>query len=389
MNNTQKAVLPRIVDSGPAVYRGYTLITPVERKEIHLIDMKGRLVHTWELKSELGGHGELLPNGNLLFSAKDPEGPLTDLDGASGRLLEVDWEGNIVWQYEDSYFHNDFRRLPNGNTLILRWVSTPKDIAVKVKGGLPDTERERVMWSDSFREIDSDGETLWEWHGYEHLDTGNDIICPLCFRNEWTHANSFAVNTNGDILVSFMKTNNIAIIEKTTGNIVWRWGGFRTLAHPHDVCWVDNKKVMVFGCGGHMAGFEVGESEIICIDIKSKKIVWQFKELNARDFYTSCKGSCQLLPNGNILICEGDTGRIFEVSKQMKVVWEFLNQSYSPSVVFGKNNMLFGAYRYGPDYEGLKGNTRRSDDEIIPQAEITNTSGDEQALMERLSNLGY
>jgi len=186
-------------------YKGYTLLSPVEGRRVYLIDMKGVPVQTWEISFALGSHAELLPNGNLLCAAKAPNGLLTDLDGAAGRLVEIDWDGNIVWQYEDPYMHHDFCRMPDGNTILLRWVPTPNDVAHKVKGGLPDTERGEIMWSDSLREIDPDGRVLWEWLAYEHLDPEVDIICPLCFRNEWTHANSFVVTPHRDILISLMK----------------------------------------------------------------------------------------------------------------------------------------------------------------------------------------
>ena len=378
-------------------YMGYTLFAAVGGGDAYLIDMRGRLVHSWRMPFELGTHAVLLPNGNLLCAAKAPEASLADFDGAAGKLLEVDWDGNIVWQYEDPYMHHDFHRMPDGNTILLRWVVTPNNIALKVKGGLPDTEREGVMWSDSLREINPDGKVVWEWLAYEHLDPQVDIICPLCFRNEWSHANSFVATPDSGILVSFMKTNSIAIINKETGNIDWRWGGFLKLAHPQDVGWLDDGIVMVLGSGGHISLAEACNSEILRIDIKTKKIMWEFKESSVVDFYTPCKGSLQRLANGNTLICEGYTGRIFEVTEDKERVWEFINPFYHPSPVYGRNNnMLFRAYRYGPDYEGLRGNTIEPDrfQSVLekkgkPPVEKDYASEGEQALHERLSSLGY
>ena len=375
-------------------YRGYTLFTVVGGREAYLIDMKGRPVHTWRMPIALGTHGVLLPNGNLLCAANIPEGPLADLDGAAGRLLEMDWDSNIVWQYEDPYMHHDFCRMPDGNTILLRWIPTPKDIAVKVEGGLPNTEREGIMWSDSLREINPAGEVVWEWLGHEHLAPEVDIICPLCFRNEWTQANSFAVAPHGDILVSFMKTNSIAIINKGTGDIDWRWGGFLKLGHPHDVSWVDDENVMVLGSGGHLAEAEPGCSEILRIDIKTKKIMWEFRADSLVDFYAPCKAGLQRLPNGDILVCEGDTGRLFEVTEDKKIVWEFVNPFCYPSPIYGRSNMLFRAYRYGPDYGGLKGNTA-APDRFPPVLEGKGKPGKaytlegKQALQNRLASLGY
>lgn len=392
MSTRQEEIQPYVFDSGFRAYKGFTLFVPVGATDVYLIDMEGRPVHTWSMPFELGSHGVLLPNGNLLCAARFPEGPLADFDGSSGKLVEVDWDGGIAWQYEDPYMHHDFCRMPNGNTLLLRWVPTPNDIALKVKGGLPGTEREGIMWSDSLQEINPAGEVVWEWFGYEHLEPELDIICPLCFRNEWTHANSFVVNPHGDILVSFMKTNNIAIINKESGNIYWRWGGFLMLAHPNDVSWLEDENVMILGTGRHVGGSETGDSEILCIDIETGNIVWEFREINTVNFYTTCKGNCQRLPNGNTLICEGDTGRIFEVSEAQDIVWEFINPSYRPSPIYGNNNMLFRAYRYGPDYGGLKGNAvdpDRFQQKGKPQPEKRQISKKEKAIHDRLGRLGY
>lgn len=378
-------------------YNGYTLFTAVGARDIYLIDMKGQPVHSWRTSFEVGTNGVLLPNGNLLCAARVAEGPLADLDGAAGRLIELDWDGKIVWQHKDPYMHHDFCRLPNGNTMLLRWVPTPKDIALKVKGGLPGTEKDGVMWSDSLREINPAGKVVWEWLSYEHLDPEVDIICPLCFRTEWTHANSFVVIPQGKILVSFMKTNSIAILIKETGAIIWRWGGFAKLGHPHEVAWLDDESVMVLGCGGHLPGFEVGNSEVLRIDVKTNNIVWEFKEATPVHFFTSVKGGLQRLPNGNTLICEGDIGRLFEVTEGKEVVWEFVSPFYHPSPIYGqKNNMLFCAYRYGPEYEGLRGNIpqperiqRVPEEKGKPRVEKPPTPKGEQALKERLAHLGY
>lgn len=77
-------------------------------------------------------------------------------------------------------------------------------------------------------------------------------------------------------------------------------------------------------------------------------------------------GSCQPLPNsydpfgpkerslGSILVCEGTTGRIFEITRNEEIIWEYVSPFYYDTSHFGRTNMIFRAYRYGPEYEGLK-----------------------------------
>jgi len=171
-------------------YDGYTLFAPLGGPGVWLIDMEGNFVHHWDVEHGAGPHGVLLPNGNLLFAGATPDNPIADLGGGGGELLEIDWNGNVVWRYDDPYMHHDFQRLANGNTMILRWVKTPRDISARVKGGMPGTEMDGELWSDCFREITPGGEIVWEFKedlalkyyssfisGCQRLPNGNTLIC--------------------------------------------------------------------------------------------------------------------------------------------------------------------------------------------------------------------
>ena len=73
-------------------------------------------------------------------------------------------------------------------------------------------------------------------------------------------------------------------------------------------------------------------SQIIEVDPKSNKIVWFFNGMyimggSFRSFHIS---GCQRLPNGNTLIAEGETGRIFEVTKDKKIAWEYNSPFHRP-----------------------------------------------------------
>jgi hypothetical protein len=336
-------------------YNGYTLFTPLGAKEPVLIDMQGRVVHQWKMLYPPALYGVLLDSGNLLYGGYVEKGPLADLKGAGGELLEVNWDSNIVWNYKDPYLHHSFYRMANENTMVLRWVKVPKDIAAKVKGGIPGTEKDGVIWGDSFQEINPRGKVVWEWSAYEHLDPETDIICPLCPRSQWTEANSFTVLPNGDILASFARLNTICIISKATGDIKWRWGSGGELGHQTDVVALENGNILLFDNGTHCIHFSQAYSRVLEVDPAANKMVWEYKDDPWMAFYSGYMSSCQWLPNDNTLICEAQTGRIFEVMKSGTIVWEFINSF--PSLfdpVYGHNKIIPKAYRYGPEYEGLK-----------------------------------
>jgi hypothetical protein len=94
---------------------------------------------------------------------------------------------------------------------------------------------------------------------------------------------------------------------------------------------------------------------------QSNQIVWNFKSVNNGSFYSHYISGCQRLPNGNTLICSGNTGHLFEVTSDKEVVWEYLNPVASSGVyttqtdATGGNFAVFRCLRYGPDFPTLVG----------------------------------
>ncbi len=385
----------KIYDSSKA-YDGYTLFAPAADNNVWLIDMKGQIVHHWVMKHEPGAHGKLLPNGNLLWQGRGPEA-MSEFGGNGTELVEVDWDGNEVWRYNDLFLNHDFVRLDNGNTIINRYIQIPGSIATKIKGGVPGTERKEEIWSCSFQEITKEGEIIWEWKHYEHLDLERDILCPLCPRSIWGYTNSLDVFPDGNILCTFRLLNTVAIIDKKTSKIIWRWGPEYSLGHPHSCSVLDNGNILLFDNGLHRKGKEIGigevaTSRVIEVDPKTNEVKWEYRDPNAFNFYTSICGSAQRLPNGNILICESTKGRFFEVTPDKEIVWEYI----SPFIVrrppywgWTLSALVFQAHRYGLDYEGLKGKMIDPNRfEWVIREKNTKTLEEEETIS-RLKKLGY
>jgi hypothetical protein len=325
------------------------------------MDMKGDFVHRWVLPTMPRNHGVILPNGNLLYTTsapmreRDPNFPR--VWGLGAGILELEWDNNLVWKYVDRYQHHSYYRMDNGNTMILRWEKVPNEIAVQVKGGTRDTEDDGIMWTDGFHEVTPEGEVVWRWSAADHLDPKLDVMCPLDRRNEWTHGNSVVVLPNGNILTSFRNTNSIYIIDKVSGDIKWRWGPGE-IAHQHDARPLDNGNILVFDNGDHRPGSTISYSRIVEVNPQTNKIEWEYKADPPESFYSALISGAQRLPNGNTLVCEGLKGRIFEVTMDGEIVWEYISPFYGfqPShEAFGYNNLIFRVYRYAPDFEGFKG----------------------------------
>lgn len=339
-------------------YPGYTLFAPMLGTDVYLIDMRGNTVHRWQMPYRPALYGCLLENGHILYAGRTGRIP-ADVGGGGGIVIEVDWEGNILWEYVEDTLHHDFCRMANGNTMVLGLELVPTDVARRIKGGKPGTEHERGIWCDYFREVTSNGKVAWEWHAYEHLSTELDVICPFETRHEWGHANTCEVLPDGNLMTSFRHLDTVAIVDKGSGEFIWKWGRGE-LGHQHDPNPLENGNILIFDNGWHSlqstpAHLTTARSRVVEVNPKTNEIQWKYETRPGWDFFSYFISGAQRLPNGNTLICEGMTGRLFEVTRDGEVVWEYINPFFGESERFGRSNLVFRAYRYGPDFPGFRG----------------------------------
>ncbi len=351
-------------------YDGYTLIMPFTSPNAWLIDMRGNYVHRWKLRTPPRNHGILLPNGHLLYAASALLPPRSDMSypqvgswGTGGGIVELDWEGNEVWEYVDRYQSHSFDRAKNGNTVICRITKVPEKLARQLTGGIPGTEDRGMIWSDGLHEVTPDGKVVWEWDMAEHLDPDIHVLCPLEFRADFTHMNTVEILANGDILTGFRNIDTVMIIDKAKGKIKWQWGPGE-IFHQHFPTQLENGNVLLFDNGEHRKnGSLISYSRAVEVNPVTDKIEWQYRADPPQSFYSALIAGCQRLPNGNTLICEGMRGRVFEVTGEGEIVWQYISPFYAPHYSAGGtsiigwrySNSLFRAYRYFPDYPGLKG----------------------------------
>jgi hypothetical protein len=346
-----------------AAFHGLTLYTPAEGKGVLLLDLLGNLVHRWELSHDAAATASLLPTGNLLYGAISADAPLSDLEGTGGIVQEMNPAGEVVWEYRAPALHHAPFRMKNGNTLVMKWVEVPKKITVQVKGGEAGTERDGSMWGDAIQEIRPDGTVVWEWIAHERMKLEEFHRCPLCPWDTWMHGNSCIELLNGNILVSFAKINTVAIIDRESGDILWHWGTGGELAHQHAPSMLENGNVLIYDNGFHPQGLALNFSRVIEVNWRKSEMVWSYEGPEGGTlkmlFFSSMYSNCQRLPNGNTLVCEGMTGRIFEVTAYQTLVWEYVNAFPGPEVVASpaesRSYPVYGAYRYGHDYPGLSG----------------------------------
>ena len=330
-------------------FPSFTLFAPSGGSQCFLIDMLGECRKEWTLPGPLGNYGQLLPNGNLLITVRTSEGPKFNPIG--GHILEIDWDGDIIWEHIDHLQHHDFNRLPNGNTTYLSWELIPTEDA-DVIGGVAGSEHpDGGIYYDVLREVNADGDMVWEWRMVDHFPFEKYPLRPARPREEYAHANCCFVQPDGNILVSWRDIDLIALIDRESGEFLWemqdrRWGG------QHDPRQLDNGNITLFANGSEQVGPEY--SRVLEIDPNKKEIVWSYQGTPVDTFFSPRVSGAQRLPNGNTFICEGRQGRLFEVNMSGEIVWEFISP-YLNERADGITRQIFRALKYGPATEEIAG----------------------------------
>ncbi len=341
--------------------RGYTLFTNLQGYHANLIDMEGRICHRW-YSPEGANYGYLLPNGHLLLLTHAPGEPVgaSALGGSSASLIELDWESNVVWRYRNSLLHHDFVRLLNGNTLVMLWGVVPADVTRRINGGFRADDDPDEMFGDVVCEIETDGTVVNEWRVWEHLNPEEDAICPLEGRQSWTHGNSLNVTPNGDLLVSYRHISTVGIVDRSNGEFRWKWGPGK-ISHQHNPTILENGNILLFDNGSHRRAPSTNYSRVIEVEPATNEIAWEYRGDPPISFYSYQISGAERLPNGNTLICEGAPGRIFEITPDHQIVWEYINPYFASSgrvvgsAISGQANSVFRAHRYSADDTALIG----------------------------------
>jgi hypothetical protein len=165
--------------------REFTLFAPlfVQSRQVYLIDLQGKIVHSWNMPYSPGLSGYLTERGTLFYNGRTHESSfLSRFPFKGGAVLEMDWNGKVLWEVRHPDHHHHGILLRNGNVLLNCLGQVPDDIARRVKGGMvesnmasgqyasrPNAEAGK-MYSDYLAELTPEGKTVWEWRTWEHLD---------------------------------------------------------------------------------------------------------------------------------------------------------------------------------------------------------------------------
>lgn len=118
----------------------------------------------------------------------------------------------------------------------------------------------------------------------------------------------------GQVLLSMRNLHAIAVLDPSTGSIVW--GACGPWHYQHDARFLDNGHLMLFDNIGSPHG-----SRVIEYDLRNGSFPWFYPGIDNTPFFTSERGMCQRLPNGNTLIVNSEGKEMIEVTQNKEVVW--------------------------------------------------------------------
>jgi hypothetical protein len=392
-------------------WNGFTVLSPLATQAVIVIDMNGNVVKRWEgFNNSAGGPARVFPGGIVMAAsgARPPHQEALELvrrDFAGNVLWRfadnesiTTREGSTIrsarqhhdWQLDTfpaGYYSPESTPAFNGaSTLVLTHTNRNQPKVADV-----------MLEDDRIIELSPAGKVTWEWAASDHIDElgfapdARAVIKAAAAFNkarasyDWLHVNSatylgpnrwfdagdarFAPN---HVIISSREASLLAIVGRD-GSIVWRMGpdfgqsrelrAIRQMVGQHHAHFIPKGlpgagHLLVFDNGGSSGygfanplapdgrgAFARATSRVLEIDPVTLELVWSYA--NPRFFSTNIS-SAQRLPNGNTLITAGAGGRLFEVTREGAIVWEYM----FPLFGGGANpaNAVYRGYRIPYDW---------------------------------------
>lgn len=300
-------------------FEGLNLVVSGHAPGAILMDMEGRALHEWRLDfhqvwpnrtpvEHFWRRAHLFPNGDALGI----------FDGAG--IVKVDKDSKLLWAYPGGS-HHDLFVAEDGRIYVLN----------RKTHVVPRLNPQQPIEEDFIAILDPQGKELRSVSVLEAFERSS--YAPILHRlKPWGdifHTNTIEVLdgrfagrhpafAKGGVLISIRELDTIAIVDLESQRVVWALTG--QWKRQHQPTLLDNGNFLLFDNQG-----EAGHSKVIELDPLTQRIVWQYSGQPGLPLESPHLGSCQRLPNGNTLITESRYGRAVEVTRDLRIAWEYLN----------------------------------------------------------------
>lgn len=321
--------------------------------QVRLLDRTGREIHRWEVDffSVWPDPRHVVPPENIPISKHHyhtqgfvvhPDGSLLVNVSDKGAVM-LDKCGNVKWTVDRMTHHHIARRKAGGYLIaahmpidtaparLLPPYLTP-DATMAAAAGYADNTINTIL------RLDDDGGIVQEIVILDALmQAGLDDVVFDGWRKrplDPTHLNdivevepALALKIPGvevgDLLVSLRSLNMLAILDKDDGTLKWHHRGPWIRQHDPDID-PDGTIVVFDNRLKPDSGVPFTGSRLVRLDPATGATEVLHPKGEQDQFYTNVMGAHQLLPNGNRLILESMFGRVFEVTPEGEVVWDYV-----------------------------------------------------------------
>lgn len=313
--------------------RGYDLLTYPRLGRAELVDGGGRTLRAWSGAPDFWERATLTADGDLLVVAREL---VREEDGQSRRrrrvLLRLGFDGETVWK-RILPVHHHVEVLPDGRLTTLTSRSRK----------IPELFGERPMIDNGVAVLSRDGGTIEaERSLFDMIAARPEVFEVRVFQNskdrpvrDFLHANFLHWMPGGslarrdplydpdNVLVTFRQQDAVAVFDFERSEVVWAWGPGEVVG-PHDAEVLENGHVLLFDNRSHARDpREGGWSRVVEIDPLDEEIVWEYRADPPEELYSHSRGTVERLDGGNTLICSSNQGRVFEVTPDGEIVWEY------------------------------------------------------------------
>ena len=249
------------------------------------------------------------PNGKMYFST------FNDILAMDSTFKVKD---TIVSKYGMQLDPHDKLLMPNGHVLLLGTENLNYDLK-----NYPELKQSWKKDSISvqfavLQEQDAQHNISFEWHAkdYFKLSDADTFFVNVDKIPEWTHSNSFALDADGNILLSSRNLCEITKINRITGAVMWRLGGkqneFKFVNCPtpfygqHDIKRIANGHISLLDNGDYKVPHGARAMEFD-LDETNKTATLKWSYTYDSEMKSKARGNVQRLTNGNTLVSFGVT----------------------------------------------------------------------------------
>lgn len=348
LNARRTQPLIRIADDAPRRYR--VIVGAFDFEETLwgalLIDPEGKAVHTWHLSTDgLPGSSEpnyrknlygvnILPDGSIIFLMEDD----------AGGIVKVDYWGQVLWTLPGA-FHHTVSLTDDGGF----WTFGGKQADFDPVLTLVDAGTGKVRRTISMTDVRAANRLTHIFDLQQAEDVENSVHANAIEPLPLHLANTFPGFNPGDLLISYNTTNLLFVLDPVSLKVKWWRSGLWD--RQHDPHWNPDGTISVLS--NNSREVERGNrhhSDIVAIEPVSlqTRILIHGQEY---DFLSMINGRQQLTDAGTLLITSSTQGRVFEVDRAGRVVFDFVNlyDAKKQLNLHLSNALYFGDRSFDPD----------------------------------------